>query len=459
MNPISLTKKRLLFITYGFPPNAEAGTHRSFRFVRYLKKLNWDVVVLTADPKDYIPGTPVDLQYLKRLPSDLEVIHSRVFRGFVKAIRFKNFLKTMISGSQTKTEDSSAPPNKEQQASSRFQIFKDLISIPFTIPDNHVGWFWGSVLHGWLAMRSGSFDLIYSSGPPWTSHLIAHTLSRFCNVPWVADFRDPWARSPWRLNRNKPHKLMAEYLEKKVIHQAKFIILNTDWTRREFRHFYENIASEKFQWIPNGYEPEDFDVVKQPTSSGEDRFKLVHAGSIYGGRDPVPLLKAWALFLQRATSHKAPLLLSLVGITGKKSDEINKIVLQLGLGQHVELVPRVSHQEAIRIMVEADLLLLLQGGLSLCVPAKLFEYMALGKPILGLTPAGATADILKLYPLGRIVSPDDPDEILDGLCSFFDERKNVFPREQIDEFIARYRALDLTKELDQLLNRAMSQKS
>ncbi len=459
MNPASLPKKRLLFIAYNFPPNADAGTHRSFRFVKYLRKLNWEVVVLTADPQDYIPGTPVDPQYLKRLPSDLEVIHSPVFRGLVKAICFINFLKKTISRRPKNTTDSSSLPNQGLQAPSRFQMFKDLISIPFTIPDNHIGWLWGSLLSGWLAMRRGSFDLIYSSGPPWTSHLIAYTLSKLSDVPWVADFRDPWARSPWRLKRSKAQKFMAEILEKTVVRQARFIILNTEWTRKEFRHFYKNIAPEKFQLIPNGYEPEDFEAIKQPSSSWGNGFKLVHAGSIYGGRDPVPLLKAWALFLQCATSHKDRLLLSLVGLSDKKKDEVNRIVLQLDLEQHVELLPRVSHREAIHIMAEADLLLLLQGGLSLCVPAKLFEYMALGRPILGLTPEGATADILQLYPLGRIVNPDDPDEILAGIRSFFDERNNVLPREEIEEFIAKYKAFDLTKELDQLLSRAMGRES
>lgn len=458
MKPTSPPKKRLLFIAYCFPPNAEAGTHRSFRFVKYLRKLDWEVVVLTADPQDYLPETPVDAQGLKVLPSDLEVIRSPVFRGVSKAIHFRNFLKKSISRKSKKTTASSSLPNKgQQEAPSRFQIFKDHITTLFTIPDAHIGWLWGSLLSGRAAMRKRHFDLIYSSAPPWTSHLIAYTLSKLSGVPWVADFRDPWSRSPWRLYRNKAQKFMAEFLERAVVLQARFIILNTDWARREFRHFYKSIDPERFQLIPNGYEPEDFEDIRQSSSSGANSFKLVHSGSLYGGRDPVPLLKAWALFIQGLTPNKDRLLLSVVGIGGQQRDELNKIVSHFGLDQYVELVPRVSYRESLRIMAGADLLLILQGGLSLSVPSKLFEYMALSKPILGLTPVGATADILQLYPLGRVVSPDDPDKISAGILSFFEERNNIFPREEISEFIDKYKAFHLTKELAQVLNRAVSQ--
>ena len=83
---------------------------------------------------------------------------------------------------------------------------------------------------------------------------------------------------------------MAEFLENAVVQQATFFILNTDWTRREFHHFYQNIAPEKSQLIPSGYEPKVYEDIKQPFSSGTDSFKLVYFGSIYGGSDPVSLL-------------------------------------------------------------------------------------------------------------------------------------------------------------------------
>ncbi len=457
LNPTALPKKRLLFIAYNFPPNAEPGTHRSFRFVRYLRKLNWEVVVLTANPRDYLPETPVDAHYMKHLPPDLEIIHSPVFRGLTKAIRFRDYLKQSISRSPPTKSNSSSAPNKSQQAPSHFQTFKDLMTAPFSIPDNYIGWFWGSVLKGWRAMKRQPFDLIFSSAPPWTCQLIAYTLSKLSNVPWVADFRDPWVRSPWRSYPNAVQKRMAELLEKAVVQRATFIILNTDWTRREFRQFYKELDVEKFQLIPNGYAPEDFENFKQAPSSRGNSFKLVHSGSLYGGRDPIPLLKAWALFIQQLTSSKDNLLLALVGVRANQKDELTTIVSQLGMEQYVELIPHVSHQESLEIMAGADLLLLLQGGLSLSVPSKIFEYMALNKPILGLTPAGAAADILEAYPLGKVVSPDEPDAILGGICSFFDERNNICPMEEISEFIDKYKAVNLTNELDHLLHRAILQ--
>jgi len=451
----SSPKKRLLFVAYNFPPNGEAGTQRSFRFVKYLSKLNWDLLVLTADPQDYLPGTPVDVHYLEALPSDLAVIRSSVFRGLSKAIQFRNSLRNRMGSEPPKHAETSSPVNKSPKVLSRFQQLKDFIALPFTIPDNHSGWFWGSLVRGWFAMRRQPVDLIYSSGPPWTSHLIAYALSKISRVPWVADFRDPWARSPWRVNRSKSQKAMADLMEKAVVYQARFIILNTEWTKKEFLHFYQHLASDKFQLIPNGYEPETFDVIKQTPSTGEDSFRLVHAGSLYGGRDPVPLLKAWALFIQQMTSSPTHFLLSLVGVRDERKDALHTIVRQLGLEQHVDLVPRVSHAASLQFMAKADVLLLLQGGQSLSVPSKLFEYMALNKAVLGLTPAGAAADILERYPLGKIVNPNDSDEILAGILSFFDERNHVVPRKEIDEFIKPYQALNLTKKLDHVLNQAL----
>jgi len=121
----------------------------------------------------------------------------------------------------------------------------------------------------------------------------------------------------------------------------------------------------------------------------------------------------------------------LVGVGGQQKDELEKMVRHWDLEDYVELVPRVSHKEALGIMAGADLLLILQGGTSLCVPAKLFEYMALNKPILGLTPEGATADILQRYPLGKVVDPYDPDKILLGIIHFLMNGKMYFQRNRI----------------------------
>jgi len=222
---IPKTRRRLLFIVYCFPPNAEAGTHRSFRFVKHLMELGWEVLVITANPEDYLPGTPVDTQRLKVLPPNLEVFRTPVLRGLAKIIHFRNFLKRSASRRVTNTIFPDSPQNKTPQKLGWFQAFKDFISALFSIPDRNVGWLWGSLLKGYPALRGKSFDIIYSSAPPWTSHLIAYTISVLMRVPWVADFRDPWARNPWKSDRNKFQKLMAELLEKAMIKKAQFIIL------------------------------------------------------------------------------------------------------------------------------------------------------------------------------------------------------------------------------------------
>ena len=454
-------KRKLLFITYCFPPNAESGVHRSLRFVRYLQRLGWSITVLTVDPRFYLPGTPVDTKLLRKVPSNIKIVGTSVFRGWIKAICWRNKIKKSLMRSHSKAEVVEGLSSiTKRKPDTVFRKIKDALTVPFSIPDDHVGWFWSGFIKGYREMRASSFDIIYSSAPPWTAHIIGLALAKTGNIPWVADFRDPWARNPWKLDRKGIPQNMANLFERLVVKNGKYVILNTAWAKEEYKGFYKNTDEERFHIIPNGYDPEDFDGInlkKEPHQNG--CFHLIHAGALYGGRDPQPMLKGFSLFMQKQHIAKGGLNLSFVGVEDRERGNLWQQVTNLGLQNNVELVNRVSHHDALKRMAQADVLIILQGGTSLCIPAKLYEYMALSKPILGLTPDGATADLIRTYPAGRVVGTEDPAKIATTIELFFNEWKNqTGAKETVAHWdTGAFSAPRLTQKLHELLKKALIQ--
>ncbi len=442
--------KKVLFIAFIYPPMSAAGVHRSVRFVRYLPELGWDITVLTPEEKEYPPLTPVDHSLMEKIPASIKEERTRIFQGFFKLFNLKESMaankdakKKLVSKffSSEEKKDKAAPldPNliKElaEQANlkkpapkqkSRFQKLKDLIYDLFTIPDKNVSWLPYAVARGWKLYRQKQVDIIYSTAPPFTDHLIALILKKLTGLPWIADFRDPWARSPMKVDelRGTFRGRAYDYLERKFVENADKVILNTRYAEEEFVQFYGEAFRSKFCVIPNGFDPADFESGEfAPNGKVKgDKLVITHTGALYRKRNPDAFFQAVAEIIDEGIISPEELEVKFVGIIApdlfKSFKDFEK------LENVIRVYPQVSHKEALRFQADSDVLLLFQPGTSLSVPGKFFEYVALKKYMLAVAVPGATTELVEKYELGATATPEDIARIKQGLIDFIERWRN-----------------------------------
>jgi len=442
-------------VAYIFPPLARAGVHRTVRFVRYLAPLGWDMTVLTADESYYPFNSPVDHALLKKIPPSIKVEATKIFRGFNKLLELKNRNKQAANEKQPATSNQQRATSNEQPATSKprgwWQRSKDLITDLMTIPDKDVNWLPYAFFAALKLHRRERFDVIYSTAPPFTGHLAAYFVKKITGLPWVADFRDPWARAPWKseLMAGTLRGRAAEFLEAKFVHAADRVILNTEWTSRDFAEFYGATIAKKFAVIPNGFDPEDFSSVQLPRQKN-NKLVITHTGSLYRKRDPGDFFEALGKLL--ATEQIKPDEIELRFVGGIAPELYGSFQYAEALRHVVQVIPPVSHREALAFQAESDVLLILQPGTSMSIPGKIFEYIAMRKKILALTPAGATADVVRRHGLGLVVEPDDAHAIQTALLHLVKEFRNggITPP-AVDGAFHKYDGVTLARRLHEEL--------
>ncbi len=320
-----------------------------------------------------------------------------------------------------------------------------------TIPDKDVNWLPHAFFAALKLHRRERFDVLYSTAPPFTGHLVAYLVKKMTGLPWVADFRDPWARAPWKsaLMAGTLRGRAAESLEAKFIHAADRVILNTDWTSREFAEFYGEAMAKKFAVIPNGFDPEDFSSEQFPAHKN-NKLVITHTGSLYRKRDPGDFFEALGKLL--ATGQIKPDEIALRFVGGIAPELYGSFQYAEALRHVLQVMPPVSHREALAFQAESDVLLILQPGTSMSIPGKIFEYIAMRKKILALTPDGATADVVRRHDLGLVVDPDDAQAIQAALLQLVKEFRNggIKPP-AIDGAFHQYDGVTLTRRLHEEL--------
>ena len=406
-------------IAYDFPPHAAVGTQRTLRLVRYLSETGWDVRVLTAEPASFRSDTPVDQRLLERVPASIRVLRASAWRPVDRVQRtVRTLLRRReadgVPGAAAAHPHSPSPP--KARAATAIRRLVDVINTVSTIPDAEAGWILPAFFRGLSATRDWKPSVIYSSAPPWSGHLVALMLARRTRVPWVADFRDPWARAPWRSARTAPlGNNAAARLERLVVSRAAAVIVATMAAREEFRAHYGTSLADKFVLVPNGCDVSLFDGVTATPRT--DMFVLLHAGSIYGGRSPSPVLRAASAAFQSGRIDRRRFRLRLVGGMSASAGEFQRTLDTLGLHDVVELVPRLSHRESLVEMASASALLLLQQGTGVSIPMKLYEYLAVGRPILALTESKEIESILHTSGTGVAILPENESAIEATLVS------------------------------------------
>lgn len=375
-----VTVKRVLMIAFHYPPVAgSSGVQRTLKFANYLLNHAWQPTVLTV-----IPGA-----YRKISNGQLSEIDENVRVIRCWALDAKRHL-------------------------SMFGRYPGFLARP----DSWSTWRYMAVIRGLAELRRQKHDLIWSTYPIATAHLIAAALHRRSRVPWVADFRDMMVDEGYPEESVK-REFYAD-IERNTCELAARIVVTTPGTERLFEERYPRSGKGKLACIRNGYDEEDFSIAdgRKPQRT-DDKILLVHSGILYPSeRDPRQFFEA-VRDLRDAGTISASNTEIRLRATGH-DDYHSALILKMGIEDIVRLEAGIAYIDALAEMMVSDGLLLFQA--SNCndqVPAKVYEYFRAKKPILGLTdPGGDTAQLLKEAGCEWIAPLDEATRIADVLADF-----------------------------------------
>lgn len=441
-----------MVVTSNFPPDASVGTMRTLRLVRHLAEMGWSIDVVTASPEGFRPGTVVDPALVENVPVDVRVVRAR-------ALRPAERLGTVIRlrrrpGGGPAAGGDAASSSHGQPAPSRFGRLKQAVSACLALPDREVSWLLPAVLRGWRVARQSRPDVIYSSGPPFTAHLVGAALSRLARRPWVADFRDPWARAPWREDSFSFQRLAWRVCERFVVTRADAVLFVTDTNRRDFARHYGPSFVSRMHLVPNGCDMSEFEGLSVRPEAAGGKFVLLHAGSLYGARNPAALFRAVAAAVASGAIDPDRFRLRFIGRFGVPGVDLPALARDLALEHVVEFVNHMPRRAALQEMLNASALLIVQPVTTVSIPAKLYEYMATGKPILALAePGGETAELVQHSGAGVAVPADDEQAIGEAVLSLIRLTRDGFSGVDPQYFDGAARAADTRRILFDLSRR------
>lgn len=408
-------EKRALLIAFHFPPlKASSGLQRTLKFARYLNDYGWHPAVLSAHPRAF---ETVSGEQLSEVPADLEV-----HRGFALDAR-------------------------------RHLSFGGRYSRLLAVPDRWSAWWLGGLITGLHMIRRLRPQVLWSTYPIATAHLIGLTLHRLTGLPWVADFRDPMTDEDyppeplqWRAHR---------WIERQSIRHCAAAVFTTPGARAAYLARYDGLAAERAVVIANGYDEENFAraaCVSQPPA-GIHALTLLHSGVLYPQeRDPRPFFEALAL-LKAHGVIRAGALRVVLRATGH-DEQHRREIDAAGVAEFIELAPPIAYEQALQEMLAADGLLLFQAAnCNQQIPAKLYEYFRTGRPVFALTDnAGDTAQALREAGIDSIVPLDNAPAIAAGLTRFLEQlARDQAPRAN-PSVVGRYSRYALAGELAALLD-------
>lgn len=372
--------KRVLIITYYWPPNGGVGGQRWIKMSKYLPKHGWTPVV-------YTPSNPemaaVDEGLLNDVGPEVEVIKRPINEPFSLYKRFTGKAKEeRIQTAFLKEEGAASTGWKE-----RFALW---VRSNFFIPDARVWWVRPSVRFLVDYLRSNPVDVVVTTGPPHSMHLIGLALQKRLGVQWLADFRDPWTGIDYydQLSLTRWADRRHKRLERTVLTKAdRVVTVSWRWAKD-----LEALGAKHVAVVTNGYDRADLPAMPVPV---DDRYTLLHAGSLSPTRDQPGLWSLLAALCDSDTAFAERFTLRLIGPVDAS---VLASIQAAGLGGHVERVGRLSRAETMRAIMKARVLLLPINNTANqlgILPTKLYEYLSTGRPILAVGPAdGDVARVL-----------------------------------------------------------------
>jgi glycosyltransferase involved in cell wall biosynthesis len=427
--------KKVLIITYYWPPSGGAGVQRWLKFVKYLPQFGWEPVIYTPEN----PEAPVnDDSLLADIPEGTEVLKTKVWEPYAVYKKFVGLKKSDKISTGFLSEKKKPSLAEKMAVWIRGNLF---------IPDARKFWIKPSIKYLEKYLKENPVDVIISSGPPHSMHLIALALKNKLNIPWLADFRDPWTKIDFyhELKLTPSSDQKHQRLEKEVLQQADKVIVVSNGMKRSFNQLF----TRDYEVITNGYDEEDMHLQLE---KNQEKFIIAHIGSLNKSRNPVALWKA----LQQLIAENRQLKNSIqVKLVGQVDYSVKKSIEDYGLMNYVKMIQYIPHQEVVKAQQESSVLLLVINNTpnsQMILTGKFFEYLAARRSILCIGPEdGDAAEIIRETASGFVSGFNDEAGLKKHILELFADFQNclIFTG---GSGIEKYSRKSLTGQLSQVLN-------
>ncbi len=437
--------KKVLFLSYYFPPAGGSAVQRCLKFAKYLPQFGWQPIVLTTREENILLKDP---SLCDQIPEEVTVIRTPAPDPY-----------QIIAKGKNQPADLGAIATSEGQQQGLLQRLALWFRKAVFIPDARIGWFPFAVIKGLQIIRRENISLIFATSPPFTTALIAGTLSFLTGKPWISDYRDPWTQAYFYFERPFLSRWFENFLEKRLLFSASRVIsinqLILDGMCSKFG--FCDPAHQAI--IPNGFDPEDFEKI-QPVKA--DKFTITYTGTLNAKMHPENLLKVIHDICIEDEDFSKNIHLKFIGrMSPAEVDLFNKYLSD----EQYELISHLPHRESLSHAAGSNLLLLLIPETEhpeLIVTGKIFEYIKSGVPVLGMIPEGEATKIIRETESGFVVPPDNPEEIKNTLIKChrsWKERKTVSENNQDKNAVENYSRKNATKQLSRLFDVVHSPKT
>ena len=416
--------KKVLIITYYWPPGSGAGVQRWLKFSKYLPEYGWEPVILTIDP-DYASYPATDNSLEKDIPEGVKVYRTRA----------TDYFRILKRGKSIVPSAGFAGGNDDGLKSRIIRFIRG----NFFIPDPRRGWNSYAFRKACEIIEQDGIKHVITTSPPHSSQLIGFDLKKkYPSIKWIADLRDPWIDIYYyqKFYHTFPARQFDKFLEKKILVSADRIITVGKSLKDLFSSKFPAIEN-KIEVITNGFDDDDFPILIPITP---EKFTISYIGTL---SDAYPV-EGLAAALAGLKAAGMDFNLKFIGTISKKQKDL----LHAGGNNSIEFIQHVNHNEAIRYMMEATLLLLIipdHHSNKSILTGKIFEYLASGKPVLCIGPEdGDAAEILRMSEHGQSAGYNDVKGIINII-------KQYVVNHEVKPAPAEFSRRTLTGKLDSVL--------
>jgi len=391
VDPDLKSRRRVLIVSYYFPPTGLSNVLRIAKFAKYLPAFGWDPTVLTVGD---IGTTNYDYSLLEEV------------------------LEAGTRVERTKTIDPARLLNRKlakKLSMERYRGFLRGVSHTFLQPDNKIGWKRYALARAMELVEEEEYDMVLATAPPFTDFVIGLELQKQRGLPLVVDYRDPWLDNRNYFYATPIHRTYAAGLEENVLKNADAVVVVNRRIKERLIARYPFLTHDTVHIIPSGYDPRDMQIARRYPLGRPPKFRLTYSGSFDLRHTPKYFFSALAKIFAKHPETRDEIEASFIG---EFPEVFRKMALNVGVSSALVTTGYLEHAQVARYLLSSDLLWLATYD-PLGTPGKVYEYMGSGKPILALAEQGALRQTLSGYGAATCVDPTDTEAIASAIFEHY----------------------------------------